>query len=89
MRRFRGGLVFKAHGHWYHSTLGPRVVKKKGRVRQPRMVLVGGCNVIRCGVQHRLWGQFGGRIRSHELLEGALWLLDRAPLAILRVDFAL
>ena len=28
--RFRGGLVFKAHRWLYHSTLGSRVVKKKG-----------------------------------------------------------
>jgi len=27
--RFRGGLVFKAHGLVYHSTLGWRVIKKK------------------------------------------------------------
>jgi len=27
--RFRGGLVFKAHGLLYHSTLGFRVMKKK------------------------------------------------------------
>ena len=26
---FRGGLVFKAHGLVYHSTLGWRVIKKK------------------------------------------------------------
>ena len=26
---FRGGLVFKAHGLLYHSTLGSKVVKKK------------------------------------------------------------
>jgi hypothetical protein len=29
VERFRGGLVFKAHGLLYHSTLGLRVVKKK------------------------------------------------------------
>ena len=29
MKRFRGGLVFKAHRLSYHSTLGLRVVKKK------------------------------------------------------------
>ena len=29
MQRFRGGLVFKAHRHLYHSTLGLRVIKKK------------------------------------------------------------
>ena len=29
MKRFRGGLVFKAHRLVYHSTLGLRVMKKK------------------------------------------------------------
>ena len=29
MKRFRGGLVFKAHRLEYHSTLGCRVIKKK------------------------------------------------------------
>jgi len=29
VQRFRGGLVFKAHGLLYHSTLGLRVIKKK------------------------------------------------------------
>jgi hypothetical protein len=33
-----------------------------------------------------LWFR-GGRIHTHELLERALWLLDRAPLAILWLDF--
>jgi len=28
-KRFRGGLVFKAHRLLYHSTLGLRVIKKK------------------------------------------------------------
>ena len=30
-KRFRGGLVFKAHRWLYHSTLGSRVIKKKRR----------------------------------------------------------
>jgi len=30
VQRFRGGLVFKAHRLLYHSTLGSRVIKKKG-----------------------------------------------------------
>ena len=30
MERFRGGLVLKAHRLLYHSTLGLRVIKKKG-----------------------------------------------------------
>jgi len=29
VKRFRGGLVFKAHRRLYHSTLGWRVIKKK------------------------------------------------------------
>ena len=29
VKRFRGGIVFKAHGLVYHSTLGLRVIKKK------------------------------------------------------------
>jgi len=29
VKRFRGGLVFKAHRLLYHSTLGFRVIKKK------------------------------------------------------------
>jgi len=29
VKRFRGGLVFKAHRLVYHSTLGWRVIKKK------------------------------------------------------------
>jgi len=31
VQRFRGGLVFKAHRHLYHSTLGLRVIKKRRR----------------------------------------------------------
>ena len=30
MQRFRGGLVFKAHRLWYHSTLGLSVMKGEG-----------------------------------------------------------
>ena len=29
VQRFRGGLVFQAHGLLYHSTLGLRVMKEK------------------------------------------------------------
>ena len=29
VKRFRGGLVFKAQRLWYHSTLGLTVIKKK------------------------------------------------------------
>ena len=34
MQRLRGGLVFKAHRLVYHSTLGLRVIKKKGHARE-------------------------------------------------------
>jgi len=33
VKRFRGGLVFKAHRPLYHSTLGSRVIQKKRRSR--------------------------------------------------------
>ena len=38
VHRFRGGLVFKAHRLWYHSTLGLPLIKKNkenGRIKQP------------------------------------------------------
>jgi len=34
VKRFRGGLVFKAHRLLYHSTLGLRVIKKKRSRRE-------------------------------------------------------
>ena len=33
VQRFRGGLVLKAHRLVYHSTLGLRVIQKKGKIR--------------------------------------------------------
>ena len=33
VKRFQGGLVFKAHRLLYHSTLGLRVIKKKNKIR--------------------------------------------------------
>jgi len=36
---FRGGLVFKAHGLLYHSTLGLKVIKKKKLAPVKRFVL--------------------------------------------------
>ena len=36
VKRFRGGLVFKAHRLLYHSTLGLRVIKKKKKDRLAR-----------------------------------------------------
>ena len=36
VKRFRGGLVFKAYRLLYHSTLGLRVIKKNHQVPPPR-----------------------------------------------------
>ena len=36
MKRFRGGLVFKAHRLVYHATLGLRVIKKREKSRSHR-----------------------------------------------------
>jgi len=43
VKRFRGGLVFKAHRLLYHSTLGVRVIKKKKSTLQARRLFEGGC----------------------------------------------
>ena len=42
MKRFRGGLVFKAHRLVYHSTLGRRVIKKKQKEATKAITLVPG-----------------------------------------------
>ena len=55
-KRFRGGLVFKAHRFLYHSTLGSRVIKKKKKktFAQPpgrsTDVTCGGCRGYRADV---------------------------------------
>ena len=36
VKRFRGGLVFKAHRLLYHSTVGLRVIKKEKKYRGER-----------------------------------------------------
>ena len=52
---FRGGLVFKAHGLSYHSTLGLREIKKKKRIRvlgaRDREVTVLGLDVWGLGLR--------------------------------------
>jgi hypothetical protein len=40
VKRFRGGLVFKANRLLCHSTLGSRVIKKKESALVPRLVPV-------------------------------------------------
>jgi len=41
VKRFRGGLVFKAHRLVYHSTLGLRVIKKRKKIKVTRVWGVG------------------------------------------------
>ena len=41
VKRFRGGLVFKAHRLVYHSTLGLRVIKKRKNLRSRRGSVAG------------------------------------------------
>ena len=38
VKRFRGGLAFKAHRHLYHSTRGSRVIKKKKSPTPPNQL---------------------------------------------------
>jgi len=40
VKRFRGGLVFKAHRLLYHSTLGLRVIKKKKKLHLRLLITV-------------------------------------------------
>ena len=70
MKRFRGGLIFKAHRLLYHSTLGLRVMKKKkkavthdaeGGARAERASAQGPVRGISIGQRERLgegsWAQ--------------------------------
>ena len=48
MKRFRGGLVLKAHRLWHHSTLGSRVIKdEKGVFQGSGMHLLGSATLGR------------------------------------------
>jgi len=40
VKRFRGGLVFKAHRLLYHLTLGLRAITKKKKFARPRSRIV-------------------------------------------------
>jgi len=51
VKRFRGGLVFKAHRVVYHSTLGWRVIKKKKKKYGSKI----------CGPRFKDQGRSGGK----------------------------
>jgi len=53
VKRFRGGLVFKAHRLLYHSTLGLRVIKKKKKTHISRYT----AEITRTGPSCRLCKQ--------------------------------
>ena len=61
VQQFRGGLVFKAHGLLYHSTLGLRLIKKKRRVE--------GAGYSACGAATESVAYF---LRSREKYGGSL-----------------
>ena len=56
VKQFRGGLVFKAHRLWHHSTLGARVMKKKRSPFERYSTFVRGavCHVV-SGTFVRSW----------------------------------
>ena len=70
MKRFRGGLVFKAHRRVHHSTLGLRVIKKKkhagaiSQVALPRWV------------EHH---EGAGRLRENVLITRLVWSQTKTP----------
>ena len=43
VKRFRGGLVSKAHRPVYHSTLGSRVIQKKKQQRDHHLLALHAC----------------------------------------------
>ena len=62
LKRFRGGLVFKAHRLLHHSTLGVRVIKKKRHTCAQR------CEEL-CSRSHSaLWYRGGLVFEAHGLL---------------------
>ena len=53
IKRFRGGLAFKALRLVHHSTLGSRVIKKNSRLAVKGLVF--GVSGLRCGIEGLGW----------------------------------
>ena len=54
VKRFRGGLVYKAHRLLHHSTLGSRVIKKKKWGKAPEALALRIKLLERLGDKHVL-----------------------------------
>ena len=84
VKRFRGGLVFKAHRLVYHSTLSWRVIKKKKEAEEgvdacgeKRQRARGGLRLIEAGVKSSR-GTGGLGVSNHNWTATFGW--DTAPL---------
>jgi len=91
VKRFRGGLVCKAHRLLYHSTLGLGVIRKNKRdtapySRIPGMISIYGpdCDGARHQQPCSTWSRFMGSVMvamyGHRFMPPLLWALDLCPL---------
>ena len=79
LQRFRGGLVFKAQGFLYHSTLGLKVIKKKRRKKRQETVSHQSVTRATHSVDYKGFGtpkSWGGvtKLRPHDALQSIVWL---------------
>ena len=80
MRRFRGGLVVKAHNFGYHSTLGLREIKKK-KCGMNKRDLLGGVPIVPPSSEHgtykivkaRFWPHKTDKARTYKTVKPRLW----------------
>ena len=82
VKRFRGGLVFKAHIRLHHSTLGLRVIKKKKKsARPPRTKACGGAlhQLSMCGNFQRRLGACTFSTQKLRRLRSTLWCGGSRP----------
>ena len=74
VKRFRRGLVFKAHRRLYHSTLGLRVIKKKKRRNRPSA-----CRCVAHANSARVEAHELGRVSSYTNILGGIRLWVGVP----------
>ena len=74
MQQFRGGLVFKAHRLWWHSTLGLIVTKKESAI--PLQGIGAVSSIIEGKVPITVWAiSFLGNTPSDGILNPEPWTL--------------